>query len=151
MDAGEIFSVPTPTQAGPHVPCIISSAQNHRDLYYSRPLTKNRPENCGQRASLAVLGCLRLEQQNSWNLALQNVEQLKWILSQTGGDGEETNHSCPPLSPASSCAWVRGCCGLFSPYPYQFHLQNPVVTSLHARPTTHSERKSALSRLCSRQ
>ena len=68
------------------------------------PLTKNRPENCGQRASLAVLGCLRLEQQNSWNLALQNVEQLKWILSQTGGDGEETNHSCPPLSPASSCA-----------------------------------------------
>ena len=70
----------------------------------SYPLTKHRPENCGQRASSAVLGCLRLEQQNSWNLALQNVEQLKWILSQTGGDGEETNHSCPPLSPASSCA-----------------------------------------------
>ena len=67
-------------------------------------LTKDRPENCGQRASLAVLGCLGLEQQNSWNLSLQNVEQLKWILSQTGGDGEETNHSCPPLSPASSCA-----------------------------------------------
>ena len=58
-------------------------------------LTKHRPENCGQRASLAVLGCLGLEQQNCWNLALQNVEQLKWILSQTGGDKEETNHSCP--------------------------------------------------------
>ena len=72
--------------------------------YRLPPLTKDRPENCGQRASLAVLGCLGLEQQNSWNLALQNVEQLKWILSQTGGDGEETNHSCPPLSPASSCA-----------------------------------------------
>ena len=67
-------------------------------------LTKHRPENCGQRASLAVSGCLGLEQQNSWNLALQNVEQLKWILSQTGGDREATNHSCPPLSPASSCA-----------------------------------------------
>ena len=70
----------------------------------SGSLTKHRPENFGQRASSAALGCLRLEQQNSWNLALQNVEQLKWILSQTGGDGEETNHSCPPLSPASSCA-----------------------------------------------
>ena len=88
-------------QARPHGPARGGTAGSALVLY---TLTKNRPENCGQRASLAVLGCLGLEQQNSWNLALQNVEQLKWILSQTGGDGEETNHSCPPLSPAPSCA-----------------------------------------------
>ena len=50
-------------------------------LHLVKALTKHRPENFGQRASSAALGCLRLEQQNSWNLALQNVEQLKWILS----------------------------------------------------------------------
>ena len=43
------------------------------------------------RAELAVLGCLEVDQQISWNLHLQISTQLKWLLSRTGSDGEETN------------------------------------------------------------
>ena len=37
---------------------------------------------------LAVLGCLGLEQQISWNLHLQILAQLKWLLSRSGSDRE---------------------------------------------------------------
>ena len=42
-----------------------------------------------QRAELAVLGWLGLEQQTSWNLHLQISTQLRWLSSRTGSDGDE--------------------------------------------------------------